>query len=122
MPMIAFSMPILAGKSGAFRSAHRRFVLERRIEFEASRERLGIRSERGFLQPTPDGDLAIVVFEVLDPARMLAGTKSSLEPLDADFRRYLLDVFGVDLTRAPTEMPSEQVFDWQLEERSRAKE
>jgi hypothetical protein len=117
MPTIAFSMPILAGKSGAFRAAYRRFVLERRAEFEASRKRLGIRAERGFLQRTPAGDLAIIVLDVLDPGRMLAGTSSSLEPLDVDFRRYLLDVFGVDVTSAPAEAPSEPIFDWQAEER-----
>jgi hypothetical protein len=116
MPTIAFSMPILAGQSGAFRSAHRRFAIERRTEFEASRERLGIRAERGFLQRAPAGDLAIVVLDVLDPGRMLAGTASSSEPLDVDFRRYLLDVFGIDLTSASAEAPSEQVFDWHREQ------
>jgi hypothetical protein len=61
---------------------------------------------------------AIVVFDVIDPARMLAGTACSTEPLDADFRRYLLDVFGLDLTRAPTTLPSEQVFHWGPGERA----
>ncbi len=117
MPVIAFSIPILAGKTEAFRSAHRHFVVDRRTEFEASRRRLGITAERGFLQRTPDGDLAIVVFDVIDPARMLVGTASSTEPLDADFRRHLLEVFGLDLTRAPTAPPSEQVFDWDGGER-----
>jgi hypothetical protein len=116
MPTIAFSMPILAGRVQAFRSAHRRFAIERRAEFEASRERLGIRAERGFLQRTPAGDLAIVVLDVVDPGRMLAGTASSLEPLDVDFRRYLLDVFGIDFTGAPAEAPSEPVFDWHREQ------
>jgi hypothetical protein len=86
--------------------------VDRRTEFEASRRRLGITAERGFLQRTPNGDLAVVVFDVIDPARMLAGTASSTEPLDADFRSYLLDVFGLDLTHVPTTPPSEQVFDW----------
>jgi hypothetical protein len=112
MPTIAFTMPILPGKTDAFRSAHRRFAVERRAEFETSRRRLGITAERGFLQRTAQGDLAIVVFDVADPARMFGGTASSTEPLDADFRRYLFDVFGLDLTRAPAEAPSEQVFDW----------
>jgi hypothetical protein len=116
MPVIAFSIPILAGKTEAFRAACRRFVVDRRTEFEASRRRLGITAERGFLQRTPNGDLAIVVFDVMEPARMLAGTASSTEPLDADFRRYLLDVFGLDLTYAPTVPPSEQVFDWHASE------
>jgi len=112
MPVVAFSIPILAGKTEAFRAAHRRFVVDRRTEFEASRRRLGVTAERGFVQRTPNGDLAIVVFDLIDPARMLAGTASSTEQLDADFRRYLLDVFGLDLTQAPTVQPSEQVFDW----------
>jgi hypothetical protein len=115
--MIAFSIPILAGKTEAFRAAHRRFVVDRCTEFEVSRRSLGVTAERGFLQRTPNGDLAIVVFDVLDPARMLAGAASSTEPLDTDFRRYLLDVFGLDLTRAPTAQPSAQVFDWYAEKR-----
>ena len=116
MPVIALSIPILAGKADAFRAAHRRFVVDRRTEFEASRRRLGVTAERGFFQRTPNGDLAIVVFDVIDPARMLAGTASSTEPLDADFRRYLLDVFGLDLTQAPAVQLSEQVFDWYASE------
>lgn len=116
MPMIAFSIPILPGKTDAFRAAYHRFVVNRRTEFEISRRRLGITAERGFLQHTPNGDLATVVFDVIDPSRMLAGTASSTAPLDADFRGYLLDVFGLDLTQAPTAQPSEQVFDWCAEE------
>ncbi len=116
MHTIAFSIPILAGKTEAFRAAQRRFVVDRRTEFEASRRRLGVTAERGFFQRTPNGDLAIVVFDVIDPARMLAGTASSTEPLDADFRRYLLDVFGLDLTQAPAVQLSEQVFDWYASE------
>ncbi len=119
MPAIAFSIPILDGKTEAFRAAHRRFVVDRRTEFEASRRRLGVTAERGFLQRTPNGDLAIVVFDVGDPARMLSGTASSTEPLDADFRRYLLDVFGLDVTQASTVQPSEQVFDWYASEEHR---
>jgi hypothetical protein len=111
MPTIAFSLPIAPGQTEAFRTAHRRFVVERRPEFEASRRRLGVRSERGFLQPTPAGDIAIVIFEVADPARMFAGVGSSDEPLDADFRIYLRQVFGLDVTRPPAP-PAEPVFDW----------
>jgi hypothetical protein len=115
--VIAFSIPILAGKTKAFRAVYRRFVVNRRTEFEVSRRRLGVTAERGFLQHTANGDLTVVVFDVIDPARMVAGTASSTEPLDADFRQYLLDVFGLDLTQAPTAQPSEQVFDWCAEKR-----
>ena len=74
MPMIAFSIPIATDKTELFRNAHTRFVPARREEFEASRRRLGIAAELGFLQHTPAGDVAIVIFDVSDPTHMLAGT------------------------------------------------
>jgi hypothetical protein len=114
MTTIAFSLPIAPGEAQSFRTAHQRFVLERRQEFEASRLRLGIHSERGFLQRTPTGDLAIVIFEVDDPGRMFAGLASSDEPLDADFRAYLRQTFGLDVTRPPPSPPAEPVFDWHV--------
>lgn len=114
MPTIAFAIPITPGKTPTFRAAFRRFVVERGAEFEASRRRLGVTAERGFLQHTPGGDLAIVLFDVLDPTRMLAGTATSMEPFDVDFRLYLLDAFGLDVTSAPAGPPSELVFEWVL--------
>ncbi len=114
MPTIAFALPIAPGKTDAFRAAQARFVDGRPVEFEASRRRLGVWAEHGFLQSTPTGPLAVVVFEVEDPARLFEGTASSEAPLDVDFRAYLLDVFGLDVARAPTGAPSELVFDWRV--------
>jgi hypothetical protein len=115
MHTIAFAIPIALDKTELFRGAYRRFVLDRRAEFEDSRRRLGITSERGFLQQTPTGDVAIVVFDVVDRARMLAGTATSSEPIDVDFRHYLLEAFGLDLARGTLPAPSEQVFCWRRE-------
>ena len=115
MATIAFSLPIAPGMTEAFRTAHRRFAVERRSEFEASRGRLGVQAERGFLQHTPTGDLAIVIFDVEDPARMFTGVSNSGEPLDADFRVYLRQVFGLDVTRPPPSPPAELVFEWRAE-------
>jgi len=116
MPMIAFSIPIAAGKAELFRNAHARFVTARREEFEVSRRRLGIAGEQGFLQQTPDGDVAIVIFDVADPTHMLAGIATSSEPIDVDFRQYLHQAFGLDLVRGPVPTPSEQVFSWRRDE------
>ena len=112
MHTIAFAIPIALGKTELFRSAYGRFVLDRRAEFEESRRRLGISSERGFLQQTPTGDVAIVVFDVVDPARMLAGTATSSEPIDVDFRHYLLEAFGLDLAGGTVPALPEEVFCW----------
>ena len=112
MHTIAFAIPIALDKTELFRSAYGRFVRDRRAEFEESRSRLGITSERGFLQHTPTGNVAIVVFEVVDPARMLAGTATSSEPIDVEFRRYLLEAFGLDLARGTVPALPEEVFCW----------
>jgi hypothetical protein len=115
MPTIALSLPITPGETETFRNAHRRFVGERRSEFEESRRRLGVRSERGFLQHTATGDLAIVVFEVDDAPRMFAGVGRSDAPLDVDFRSYLRQVFGLDVTGPQPSPAAEPVFDWRAE-------
>jgi hypothetical protein len=112
MPTIVLSLPIAPGETQTFRDAHRRFVDDRRSEFDESRRRLGVRSERGFLQHAHAGDLAIVIFEVDDAARMFAGVGNSDAPLDADFRSYLRQVFGLDVTRPPAYPPAELAFDW----------
>jgi hypothetical protein len=112
MPTIVFSLPIAAGQTEAFRNAYRRFVVDRRPEFETSRRSLGVRAERGFLQQSPAGDVAIVIFEVEDPTRMFTGVASSTLPVDADFRAYLQQVFGLDVTRPPPSPPAELVFEW----------
>ena len=111
MTTIAFSIPVLPKKTESFRRAHQRFAVERRAEFEASRRRLGVVSERGFLQRTPTGDVAVVVFDVEDPARFFAGSAGSPEPIDRDFRAYLIEAFGLDVTQLAGP-PSEQVFEW----------
>ena len=118
MATIAFSLPIIPGKTTAFRAAHRRFAVERRSEFEASRRRLGVTAERGYLQHTPGGDLAVVVFEVSDPVRLFTETAGSVWPIDVEFRGYLLEVFGLDATAGPAALPSEQVFEWVAGDRS----
>jgi hypothetical protein len=69
-------------------------------------------AEQGFLQHTASGDVALVVFDMVDPASMLAGMASSMEPIDVEFRHYLRDVFGIDLAQGPPAAPAEQVFSW----------
>jgi len=112
MPTIALALPIALGETDTFRGAHQRFAVNRRLEFEESRRRLGVRSERGFVQRTPSGDVAIVIFEVDDPGRMLAGVAESNAPLDVEFRSYLRQAFGLDASRPPPSPPAELVFDW----------
>jgi hypothetical protein len=111
MPTVAFCLPILPGQTESFRAFSRRFAVERRAEFEASRRRQGVTVERSFLQRTPGGDVAIVILEANDPARMFAEVAGSTESLDVDFRAYLRQTFGIDLSATPPAI-AEPIFDW----------
>jgi hypothetical protein len=100
MAAIAFSAPILPGKSERYRKfAHE--VERRRSEYEASRKRLGITKEMAWIQATPQGDVAVVYFEAADPERAMQGLATSQDAFDVWFRAYTLDVHGLDLTQPP---------------------
>jgi hypothetical protein len=43
---------------------------------------------------------------------MLAGTATSSEPIDVDFRHYLLEAFGLDLAGGAVPALPEEVFCW----------
>ena len=107
---IAFTIPILPGKTGRDREVMRScWQGERQADHQASRHRLGITSESVWLQPTPAGDVAIVHLEADDVGRALEGMATSQDPFDVFFREYVLDVHGVDLTQGFP--PLEQVLD-----------
>jgi hypothetical protein len=98
MAAVAFSAPILPGKSERYRNfAHE--VERRRSEYEASRRSLGITREMAWIQATPQGEVAIVYFEAEDPGRVMQGLATSQDAFDVWFRAYTLDVHGLDLTQ-----------------------
>jgi len=115
MASIASAIPILPGKLEAWRQ----FVAEmhgpRRMEHAASRRRLGITTERAYLQQTPQGEFAVVFFEAPDVGQMMQGFATSQEPFDIWFREQVLDVHGWDMTQPPPGPLPELVIDWQQE-------
>jgi Family of unknown function (DUF6176) len=98
MQRIAFAAPILPGKTEAFRDAMRA-ESERKQEFEASRERLGITREAVWLQHTPAGDVAIIYMEAEDLKAAFDGLGASQDPFDRWGRGMIRDVHGIDLTQ-----------------------
>ena len=112
MPTIALALPIPPEKYETWRSAVTAFAGERRAEYDASRRRLGAQRSTSWVQETPQGPIEILVVEATDPARYFGGLATSQEPFDVEFRAFVLDVFGVDLTRPlPAPLP-ELVLDW----------
>ena len=110
MSLVTMAIPIVSGKTEAWR----RFVDElngpRRAEFEASRRRMGVR-ERTFLQQTPMGDLVIVTLEGDDAEHAFQRFVSA----DDEFTRWFVaqakDLHGVDLTHAANAPVPERVID-----------
>ena len=64
-----------------------------------SRRRLGITRETVWIQPTPAGDMALVLPEATDIVTALHGIAVSAEPFDVWFREHLMAVHGLDLAQ-----------------------
>lgn len=102
MATIAFVAPLLPGKAETDRAAMQRFSAgEEKDAYEASRRALGFQREAIWHQETPDGTIAIVVWEVDDVVAAFGGIANSDEPFDRRFRDFIRDVHGLDLTTDP---------------------
>jgi hypothetical protein len=111
MPALGFVLPLLPGKIDDDREAMTSCWRGHRKEaFEASRERHGITREAVWIQPTPNGDVAVLYVEADDLAAMFKGLATSDEPFDRWFRAYVRDVHGVALEDEFP--PPEQVLDF----------
>ncbi|MET0772569.1 MAG: hypothetical protein ABWZ82_05755 [Candidatus Limnocylindrales bacterium] len=83
---------------------------ERASAHRASRARHGLTREAVWIEPTPAGDLAVVLLESEDLAAALYGVATSSDPFDTRFRAHVQRVHGVDLA-AGMHLP-EQVLDY----------
>ena len=112
MAAYAFFVPILPGQEEADRRFMAEMVGARRAEFEASRRRHGMRTERVWQQSTPQGTFAVIYVEVDDPGQAFASIASSTDPFDVWFREQALAVHGLDLSQPMPGPLNEQVLDW----------
>jgi hypothetical protein len=82
----------------------------RRAEYDASRARVGVTTERVWLQATPMGDFAVVYLEAADIGKVFEGFLTSQDPFDQWFRdKILIGVHGMDPTAPPPPM-NEPIF------------
>ena len=82
---------------------------ERADGYRASRARHGITREATCIQPTPAGDVSIVLLESDDLVASLFGVATSTDPFDVWFREHVQQMRGIDLA-AGMNLP-EQVLD-----------
>ncbi|ONI71636.1 hypothetical protein BWI15_15865 [Kribbella sp. ALI-6-A] len=111
MDTIGFIAPLLPGKTETDRVAMTScWRGERKEAYERSRRRLGITREAVFIQPTPNGDVAVVYWEADDVGAALKGMAASDDPFDEWFRDHVREVHGVNLEDGFP--PPEQVMDF----------
>lgn len=118
MPAIAFTAPLLPGRTEAERRALEScWVGERREAHQDARRRAGITKESVWLQSGPAGDLAVVYLEADDIEAALACLGGSQEPFDRWFREHVRTVHGIDL--ADGVPPSALLLDFDVERAGR---
>ncbi|MHB8512673.1 MAG: hypothetical protein ACYDCC_10895 [Actinomycetota bacterium] len=66
-----------------------------------------------WIEPTPNGDLAIFYLESDDMASGIANLATSKESEEVWFKQSLLDATGIDYEAPPPPLP-ELVFDWRV--------
>ena len=111
MPSIAFVAPLLPGKTETDREAMTScWNGDRKPDYERSRKALGITREAVFIQPTPDGDVAVVYWEADDVEAAFADMATSDDPFDRWFRDHVRDVHGINIEDGFP--PPEQIMDY----------
>jgi hypothetical protein len=112
MASLAFSFPLRAGKTQEWRAWIREILGPRRSEYEAFSRKLGLGTQRTYLQHTPQGDQAIIYLEGHDLQRTFLELQTSQDPFAVWVRQRTQDLFdGVDLTQTDLGSLSQYVFD-----------
>ncbi len=113
MGSFASAFPVLPGKEDALRQFAQALAGPRRSEYEASRRRFGVTTERSYLQHTPQGAMLILYCEGDHLEQYFAGLGASQDPFDVWFRQQVQDIHGLDLTQPPPGPLPDQIFEWQ---------
>ena len=125
MPGIVLTLPILAGKTEAWRRFCQELAGSRKTMYEASRRRLGITCEQMALVETAFGSASVMTLEAKNVGRTLDQIITSDLPFDCWYRERLEELYGVNLTRykqyaqpAPAAQSQTLLFEWGVLDRS----
>lgn len=101
-----------------------RQFIERNINDNRDHERMmreaGVTQEQLWIQHAPGGEYAIACIRADDPARALRHLLASDDPWAKNFREFLADAHGMDLTQAVS--MNEELLNWNATERNRVDE
>jgi hypothetical protein len=94
--LMAFSAPILPGKTEQWKKFIGELKGSRNKDFCESRKKLNVR-ERSFLQQTPMGDIVVVTLEGDDPAGAFASFANTNDEFSSWFVKEVEAVHGFNL-------------------------
>jgi len=94
---IVLTFPILPGKVEAWRRFCQELAGSRKMQYESSRQRLGITRESMALMETSFGATAVMTLEAVDMARVLKLLIVSDHSFDVWYRTRLNELHGVNL-------------------------
>lgn len=111
MPAIAFTAPIVPGKTEEGKAFFRE-VSDRLEEFRAARMNLpgNLTRESVWVMQTPMGDFGVVLLEGDDPVASNVAFAASGAAFDTWFKQRVADFTGVDFGQPLPKI--EQLFDW----------
>jgi hypothetical protein len=101
MEYALFALPIQADQSDAARDFIRELGIDRKAEYDASEQRLGITKEVWALQQTPMGELFVVFFQSPDIGASVSQFVGSQDEFDQWFKQRVRTTTGVDLNVPP---------------------
>ena len=114
MAAVAFALPILPGQEDLVRNWGEAVSGSGGLgeEYEESRERLGIREEKVWVQRTPIGASIIVYWETDDPQRTLREIADSQDEVGKKFKELIEDAApALDLSQE-NPLSNELLFEW----------
>jgi hypothetical protein len=109
---LAFAIPLQPGKAGAMRAWAQEAFEARRVELTQSRQALGQTREEVFLNPTPEGQVAVAYLEGEDPVRANREFAASAAPYDRWFKDSLKDLVPPFIDFDQPVPDNETVWDW----------
>ena len=92
---LVLALPLLPGKLEAWQAFVEDVQGPRAPEYRAHLARRGITREQVFHQPTPEGDIVILVITCEDPTRVTAVLAEPREPFDRWFVQQLHAFHGI---------------------------
>lgn len=112
MAVVAAAIPLLPGKGEEWRRWAQELQGSRHVEYAASRNRLGIRSERIWIGTVQGVELVFVYLEGEDSAQISMRLINSSHPFDCWYRKKLQALHGLDITQPHRSLLLEDGFAW----------